>query len=101
MLDNLHVLQDDGIQTISSKNTSQKLYNKVYSQNDFKPNYIIDDGCDLVAQIHQNYPELIPNIIGSTEETTSTTRTCTNSTFRFSSRCLRTQKKQWNWLLML
>lgn len=43
MLDNLHVLQDDGIQTISSKNTSQKLYNKVYSQNEFKPNSLILD----------------------------------------------------------
>ncbi len=36
-----------------------------------KPNLIIDDGCDLVATIHQKYPELIPNIIGSTEETTT------------------------------
>ncbi len=36
-----------------------------------KPNLIIDDGCDLVAAIHQKYPELIPDIIGSTEETTT------------------------------
>jgi adenosylhomocysteinase len=36
-----------------------------------KPHLIIDDGCDLVAQIHQKYTDLIPNIIGSTEETTT------------------------------
>lgn len=36
-----------------------------------KPHLVIDDGCDLVATIHKDYPELIPNIIGSTEETTT------------------------------
>jgi adenosylhomocysteinase len=36
-----------------------------------KPNLIIDDGWDLVANVHQKHPELIPNIIGSTEETTT------------------------------
>ena len=38
---------------------------------DFKPNFIIDDGCDIVATIHQNRRDLIPNIIGSNEETTT------------------------------
>ena len=36
-----------------------------------KPHLVIDDGCDLVATIHKKYPELIPNIIGSCEETTT------------------------------
>jgi len=36
-----------------------------------KPHLVIDDGCDLVAQIHQHYTDLIPNILGSTEETTT------------------------------
>ncbi len=36
-----------------------------------KPNLIIDDGCDLVAQVHSTRRELLPNIIGSTEETTT------------------------------
>ncbi len=36
-----------------------------------KPNLIIDDGCDLVATIHSSKQELIPNIIGSCEETTT------------------------------
>ena len=38
---------------------------------DHKPNFIIDDGCDIVATIHKSYRELIPNIIGSCEETTT------------------------------
>src|SRR5574344_1457789 len=36
-----------------------------------KPQLIIDDGCDIVATIHQKKPELIQNVIGSTEETTT------------------------------
>lgn len=35
------------------------------------PNVIIDDGGDLVNMIHEHYPELIPNVIGGCEETTT------------------------------
>ncbi len=35
------------------------------------PNIIIDDGGDLVNLIHNKYPELIPNVIGGCEETTT------------------------------
>lgn len=35
------------------------------------PNIIIDDGGDLVHLIHSEYPELIPNVIGGCEETTT------------------------------
>ena len=35
------------------------------------PNIIIDDGGDLVNRVHTKYPELIPNIIGGCEETTT------------------------------
>ena len=35
------------------------------------PNIIIDDGGDLVNLIHNEYPELIPNVIGGCEETTT------------------------------
>lgn len=37
----------------------------------FKPNLVMDDGCDIVATIHSKRPELIADIIGSTEETTT------------------------------
>lgn len=36
-----------------------------------KPHFIIDDGCDIVATIHSQRPDLIPEIIGSCEETTT------------------------------
>ena len=35
------------------------------------PNIIIDDGGDLVHRVHTHFPELIPNIIGGCEETTT------------------------------
>ena len=35
------------------------------------PNIIIDDGGDIVSMIHDNYPELIPEVIGGCEETTT------------------------------
>jgi len=38
---------------------------------DHKPNFIIDDGCDIVATIHKSHRELLPEIIGSCEETTT------------------------------
>ncbi len=36
-----------------------------------KPAITIDDGCDLVTEIHSNHPELIPNILFGAEETTT------------------------------
>ncbi|NLY47504.1 MAG: adenosylhomocysteinase [Clostridiales bacterium] len=36
-----------------------------------KPNIIIDDGGDLVSLIHDKHPELIENVIGGCEETTT------------------------------
>ena len=35
------------------------------------PNIIIDDGGDLVSTIHKEFPELVPNVIGGCEETTT------------------------------
>ena len=36
-----------------------------------KPQLTMDDGADLVTTIHQGHPELLPNILGGTEETTT------------------------------
>lgn len=38
---------------------------------DHKPNLVIDDGCDLVATLHKDKRDLLKNIIGSCEETTT------------------------------
>ena len=36
-----------------------------------KPNVTMDDGADLISTLHKKHPELIPNVIGGTEETTT------------------------------
>ena len=36
-----------------------------------KPNLTMDDGADLVSTIHRSHPELLKNLIGGTEETTT------------------------------
>ena len=38
---------------------------------DFKPNLTLDDGADLIFTVHKKYTNLISNIIGGTEETTT------------------------------
>lgn len=45
-----------------------KFINKVIET---KPQITIDDGCDLVTEIHNKHKDLIPNIIGGCEETTT------------------------------
>jgi len=35
------------------------------------PNLLLDDGGDMTAVVHQQHPELIPDILGVTEETTT------------------------------
>jgi adenosylhomocysteinase len=48
--------------------TYYKHINKVL---DFKPNITMDDGADLVSTLHSKRQDLISNIIGGTEETTT------------------------------
>jgi adenosylhomocysteinase len=36
-----------------------------------KPNYTLDDGCDLISEIHEKHKELLKNIIAGAEETTT------------------------------
>ena len=36
-----------------------------------KPDITMDDGADLVSTIHKDHPELLPKMLGSTEETTT------------------------------
>jgi len=51
--------------------TTEDYYKFIKKVIEFKPNITIDDGCDLVSEIHKNHKELIPNIIGGCEETTT------------------------------
>jgi adenosylhomocysteinase len=38
---------------------------------DHKPHITMDDGADLVSELHKGRPELLPHVIGGTEETTT------------------------------
>ncbi|MBD3360996.1 adenosylhomocysteinase [Candidatus Peregrinibacteria bacterium] len=65
-------LAKEGVNVFAYKGETNKEYyeflKKVIS---CKPQLTIDDGCDLVSEIHKNYPQLIPGIIGGCEETTT------------------------------
>src|SRR3989339_1144316 len=65
-------LAKEGIQVYGKKGESKEEYyeylNKVL---DFKPTVTIDDGCDLVSEIHKSRTELIDGIKVGTEETTT------------------------------
>ncbi|MBI4053176.1 MAG: adenosylhomocysteinase [Candidatus Diapherotrites archaeon] len=51
--------------------TSQEYYENLNKVLDFKPNVTIDDGCDLVTEIHLRQPQLIDQMVVGTEETTT------------------------------
>ena len=36
-----------------------------------KPNLIVDDGGDVITMLHREFPELLENVIGASEETTT------------------------------
>jgi adenosylhomocysteinase len=46
-------------------------YKHIGAALDHKPNMTMDDGADLVSTIHKDRRELLPDIIGGTEETTT------------------------------
>ncbi len=62
----------DGIEVFAWANQStEDYYANLNSVLDSKPNLLIDDGADLINIIHFKRPELIPNVIGASEETTT------------------------------
>lgn len=65
-------LVQDGLNVYATHGCSPELYEKnLRDVIEAAPNIIIDDGGDLVSLIHTKYPELIPNVIGGCEETTT------------------------------
>ncbi len=65
-------LAKEGIKVWGYKGESNEDYYKYIKKViDFKPHITIDDGCDLVSEIHKNHKELIPKIIAGCEETTT------------------------------
>lgn len=65
-------LADNGITVFATHACSQEEYDLYLSKAlDTKPSLIIDDGGDLVNMLHSTRRELIPNLIGGSEETTT------------------------------
>ncbi len=65
-------LAKEGIKIYAYKGESKEDYYKFINKIiEFKPQITIDDGCDLVSEIHKNHQSLISDIIGGCEETTT------------------------------
>ena len=60
------------IPTYAVKGEDNKTYyDHIKAALDHKPHMTMDDGADLVSTMHKQRTELIPNVIGGTEETTT------------------------------
>ena len=65
-------LAKEGVKVFSYKGESKEDYYRYLEKVvQFKPQITIDDGCDLVNLIHTKHPEMIKDIIGGAEETTT------------------------------
>src|SRR5215813_3537320 len=63
---------DHGVPTFAIKGEDHKTYYRHISQVlDRKPNLTMDDGADLVSVLHSDRKDLLPHVIGGTEETTT------------------------------
>lgn len=65
-------LASEGVNVWAYKGeTTEDYYRYLGYVIDFKPHITIDDGMDLVSEIHKKHDDLIPQIIGGCEETTT------------------------------
>ncbi len=65
-------LAEEGIQVYAYKGeTHEDYYRYLTNIINFKPHITIDDGCDLVSEIHAKHTSLIPALLGGCEETTT------------------------------
>ena len=51
--------------------TEEEYYQNLNTVLDFKPDFVIDDGADLMTLLHTKRKELLPNVFGGNEETTT------------------------------
>ncbi|QQS43500.1 adenosylhomocysteinase [Candidatus Roizmanbacteria bacterium] len=66
------LVKDFDVPTFAKKGEDNKTYySHLYSVLDIYPNQTMDDGADLVGLLHTKYKKQIPEVIGSTEETTT------------------------------
>jgi adenosylhomocysteinase len=65
-------LVEEGISTFAIKGEDRKTYfDHIRAALDHRPQMTMDDGCDLVSALHSDRRELLGNVIGGTEETTT------------------------------
>ena len=65
-------LAEGGVNVFSRRGmTTDEYFGYVRDVLHFKPNVVVDDGADVVATLHKARPDLMPNILGASEETTS------------------------------
>ena len=66
------LVSEYGIPTYAIKGEDERTYYRhINAVLDHKPQMTMDDGCDLVSTIHTTRTELLPDIIGGMEETTT------------------------------
>jgi adenosylhomocysteinase len=66
------LVRDYGIPTFAIKGEdNQTYYSHIAAAIDHKPQITMDDGADLVTTLVTKHPELVGNVIGGTEETTT------------------------------
>jgi adenosylhomocysteinase len=67
-----HLVRDHGISVFAVHGANRgQYYAHVNSCLDFGPAITMDDGCDLVNTLHSSRRELLPGVVGGTEETTT------------------------------
>lgn len=65
-------LVKNGVRAFACHGASDEEYHEHHKCTlSYKPNLVIDDGGDLISLIHTEYKDLIPDIIGGCEETTT------------------------------
>jgi len=65
-------LAKEGVKVWAYKGeTNEDYYRYLTNVIETKPHITIDDGCDLVSEIHKNHTDMIKDLIGGCEETTT------------------------------
>jgi adenosylhomocysteinase len=67
-----YLARHEGIPTFAIKGEdSETYYRHIHQALDVKPQVTMDDGADLVFTVHTKRQELLPEVLGGTEETTT------------------------------
>ena len=66
------LVQHYGVPTFAIRGEDNtRYYRHIAAALDHRPQLTMDDGADLVSELHKNRTDLLPHIIGGTEETTT------------------------------